>query len=165
MEVDRAHRLPKPSHIPEKLPRDVRARIHFYGVKELMQYTRHSPLPDPHADILYSDLSQVTICKNLNSIGKIPQNHSIIYKWRFSTKILDHKGISFSINNLEQGLKILRSWAILPNNEDNITDKSTLGKISQDWQKSQMNLLPIARYYAFYKTACCSFMESKIPQM
>lgn len=141
LEIDRAHRLPKPSHISEKLPRDVIARIHFFEVKDqLMQFARrNSPLPDPYTGIiLYADLSQATILarKNLNSITKILRNHSMIYKWGFPTKILvDHKGTSYSINNLEQGLKILRSWGILPK-EDNIPDKSTPGKVSQDWQKS-----------------------------
>lgn len=47
--IDRAHRLPKPSHIPEKLPIDDLAKIHFYHVKDLLlQYAhQHSPLPDP----------------------------------------------------------------------------------------------------------------------
>lgn len=40
--IDRAHRLPKPPHIPEKLPRDVIAKMHFFQMKDmLMQYARH----------------------------------------------------------------------------------------------------------------------------
>lgn len=44
--IDRIHRLPK--HIPEKLPRDTIARIHYYRVKEkLMSVTRRTGnLPD-----------------------------------------------------------------------------------------------------------------------
>lgn len=151
LEIDRAHRLPKPPHISEKLPRDVIAKIHFYEVKDqLMQYARrNSPLPDPLTGIvLYADLSQATILarKNLNSITKILRNHSMIYRSGFPTQILvEHKGTSYSINNLEQGLKILRSWGILPKDEVIISDKSTPGKMPQDWQKNQMNPLYTVR--------------------
>lgn len=151
LEIDRAHRLPKPPHISEKLPRDIIAKIHFYEVKDqLMQYARrNSPLPDPLTGIvLYADLSQATILarKNLNSITKILRNHSMIYRSGFPTKILvEHKGTSYSINNLEQGLKILRSWGILPKDEVIISDKSTPGKMPQDWQKNQMNPLYTVR--------------------
>lgn len=105
-----------------------------------MQYARrHSPLPDPYAGIiLYSDLSQETILarKNLNSIMKILRNHSVIYKWGFPTKLLvDYKGTSYSINSLDQGLKILRSWGLIPNIENNRMDTNTPGPISQDWNK------------------------------
>lgn len=31
--IDGAHRLPKPPHIAEQIPRDVIARIHFFHVK------------------------------------------------------------------------------------------------------------------------------------
>lgn len=139
LEIDR---LPKPPHISEKLPRDVIARIHFYEVNDqLMQYAqRNSLLPDPYTVIvLYTDLSQATILarKNLNSITKILQNHSMIYRWGFPKKRLaEHKGTSYSIKNLEQGLKILRSWGILPKDEVNISDKSTPGKMPQDWHKN-----------------------------
>lgn len=60
--VDRAHRLPKPQHLPDKIPRDVLARMHFFHVKDdLMHFSRqHSPLPDPYMGI-FSDLSQYTM--------------------------------------------------------------------------------------------------------
>lgn len=31
--MDQAHRLPKPKHLPEKIPRAVIARIHLFHVK------------------------------------------------------------------------------------------------------------------------------------
>ena len=143
LEIDRAHRLPKPQHIAEKLPRDVIARIHFFGVKDqLMQYARrHSPLPDPYAGIiLFSDLSQATILarKNMNSITKIFRNHGMIYKWGFPTKLLiDYKGSSYAIKSLDQGLKLLRSWGLIPNQEIDKMDVSAPGPIPQDWKKKE----------------------------
>lgn len=39
--VNRAHRLPKPNHLPDNVPCDIFARIHFYHIKdELMQSAR-----------------------------------------------------------------------------------------------------------------------------
>lgn len=80
--IDRAHILPKPSHLPENPPRDVIARIHFFHVKgQLMRYSiQHPALPDPFA--LYTDLSQATTMsrQNLVPITKILQNHEILYK-------------------------------------------------------------------------------------
>ena len=62
--VDRAHRLPKPKFLPEKVPRDVIARIHFFHVKDdLMHFSRKNhPLPAPYSDVsVYADLSQYTM--------------------------------------------------------------------------------------------------------
>lgn len=122
--IDRAHRLPKPPHIQEKLPRDVITRIHFFQMKDmLMQYVRHhTPLPDPYAGIiLYSDLSQATVLawKNLKFITKILCNHKIFYRWGFPTKlIIERNKLSYSIYTIEEGLKTLKSWVLLPNKEN-----------------------------------------------
>lgn len=63
---DRAHRLPKPQHISEKLPRDVIAQINLYHFKDLL--IQRVPLPDPYAGIIfYSDQT------------KILHNHNIKY--------------------------------------------------------------------------------------
>lgn len=46
--IDRIHRLRQPRHIPEKLPRDTIARIHYYKVKEKLMYVtrRADNLPE-----------------------------------------------------------------------------------------------------------------------
>lgn len=138
--VDRAHRLPKPKHLPEKVPRDVIARIHFFHVKEdLMRYTRkNSPLPDPYADIsVYSDISQHTMQarRNLATLTKLFQNHKIPYTWGFPTKIIvTRESKSYAITNLENGLKLARKWQLLPEEDENPTPSHS-HKISQEWQK------------------------------
>lgn len=140
--IDRAHRLPKPPHIQEKLPRDVITRIHFFQMKDmLMQYARHhTPLPDPYAGIiLYSDLSQATILarKNLNSITKILHNHKIIYKWGFPTKlIIERNNMSHSIYTIEEGLKTLKTWGLLPNEECISSNKNPKEKMTSPWNVS-----------------------------
>lgn len=62
--VDRAHRLPRPSHLPDNVPRDAIAKIYFFQVKQdLMKFAKcNSPLPDPYSGItLFTDLCQHTI--------------------------------------------------------------------------------------------------------
>lgn len=99
-----------------------------------MQYAHHhSPLPDPYAGIvLYLDVSQATIlaCKNLNSITKVLRNHKILYRWEFPTKLL----IKRAIHNMEEGLKTLQQWGLLPHGEDNLSKNSLPGKLPQQWQ-------------------------------
>lgn len=58
--IDRAHRLPKPLFLPERTPRDVIAKIHFFHVKDqLMAFFRQrNNLPKPYANILlFTNLS------------------------------------------------------------------------------------------------------------
>ena len=140
--IDRAHRLPKPSHITAKLPRDVIAKIHFFQTKDmLMHFARHhAPLPDPYAGIiLYSDLSQATILarKNLNPITKILRNHKLIYRWGFPTKLsVEKDNMSHTIHTLEDGLKILKKWNLLPNDESTPIDGTTKEKLTAPWNVS-----------------------------
>lgn len=118
--IDRAHRLPKPSFLPDQIPRDVIARIHFYHIKvQLMRFARqHPPLPDPFSGIaLYADLSQATLTArhNLVLITKILCNHKILYKWGFPAKLLlEMHNESNAITSLEKGLELLRRWRLLP---------------------------------------------------
>lgn len=127
--IDRAHRLPKPLHIPEKLPRDVIARIHFYHIKDLLMQSarQHVPLPDPYAGIFfYSDLSQATLLarKNLNSITKLLRTHNLKYRWGFPTKlIIDRNDVSYNIHTLDDGLKLVGKWGLHPMDENNSQSK------------------------------------------
>lgn len=120
MEIDRAHRLPKPSHLPASTPRDVLARIHFFTVKEKVMHAakRTARLPDPFANIaLYADLSKATMenRRQLSTITKALQNHKIPYKWGFPTKLLiTHQNKTHVVRTLSMGLTLLRNWHIIP---------------------------------------------------
>lgn len=83
--IDMAHRLPKPSYLPERVPRDVIARIHDFHIKDQLMYftCKRNSLPEPYSEILrYIDLSKATIQahKNLITITKILRNNNILYK-------------------------------------------------------------------------------------
>lgn len=131
--IDRAHRLPKPAHIPDTVPRDVIARIHFYHVKDqLMRYSRQNvSLPDPYAGIsLYADLSQATLSarNNLIPITKILRNHKILYKWGFPAKLtITMNNASHTINSLDRGLELLRQWGLLPRDDNSQISASRPG--------------------------------------
>lgn len=88
IEVDRAHRIPKPKFLPDTAPRDTLARIHYYHVKERgMAAAKRSPaVPEEFNGIsLYADISQQTGLnrKKLAPLTKILRNNSIIYRWGF----------------------------------------------------------------------------------
>lgn len=120
MIIDRAHRLVKPAHIPDNVPRDVIVRIHFYHIKDrLMRYSRqNAALPDPYAGIaIYADLSQATLAarNNLIPITKILRNHKILYKWGFPAKLsVTLNNTHHTISSLEKGLELLRGVGLLP---------------------------------------------------
>lgn len=120
LEIDRAHRLPKPPHLPAEKPRDVLARIHFFNAKEKVMFAaKRSPnLPDPFTAIaLYTDLSKVTMenRRQLATITKALQNHRIPYKWGFPTKLLiTFQSKTHVVRTLQADLHLLRLWRIIP---------------------------------------------------
>lgn len=137
--VDRAHRLPKPKFLPDSVPRDVIARIHFFHVKDdLMRFSRKNhPLPAPYSDIsVYADLSQHTMLarKKLSSITKLLQNHKIPYSWGFPTKLLIVKdNRTLVIKSLEEGLALAKRWDLLPEGAQVLPTKQAPARMSPEW--------------------------------
>lgn len=129
MEIDRAHRLPKPYHLPTSTPRDVLALIHFFTVKEKVMYAakRATRLPDPFTNIaLYADLSKTTMenRRQLATITKVLQNHKIPYKWGFPTKLLiTHQNKTYAVRTLPMGLTLLRNWHMIPEETPHPSDQ------------------------------------------
>lgn len=67
--VDRIHRIPKPSFLPENTPRDVLLRVHFYHIKEqILTISRRTDIRHPqYADLqLLLDLSRHTLQQRRN---------------------------------------------------------------------------------------------------
>lgn len=118
--IDRIHRIAKPSHLTTSVPRDVLMRFHFYHTKEklLMGLRAKSPLPAPYTGIqLFPDLSKYTfqLRRQLNPITKGLQNHKLQYKWRYpATILIVHNGQTHAIGDLDEDLKLLHSWGIVP---------------------------------------------------
>ena len=139
--IDRIHRLPKPSHLPETVPRDVLLRLHFFHIKEqLMQVMRkHESVPQQYQDLqFYADLSQHTLLKrrNLNTVTKVLRNHRIIYRWGYPTKLSVTKdNRTFTITSLERGLDLLRDWGILPEIDEGSTSDRNPRRIEPEWRQ------------------------------
>lgn len=90
--IDRVHRVPKLSFLPEEVPRDVILQVHFFQVKEqlLAAFYRPYQLPEQVVKLqLLPDLSQFALQqhKNLISITKAFKNHNILYKWKYMVKL------------------------------------------------------------------------------
>lgn len=121
--IDGIHRLPKPSHLPENLPRDVLTRVHFYHTKEQLMaaFRKNSQPPERFSRIqLFADLSQFTMQKHksLLPVTKALHNHTIPYCWGYPIKlIITHEGITTTITSLEEGLALLCSLDIIPENK------------------------------------------------
>lgn len=77
-------------------------------------------LPDPYASLqLFSDLSQHTLqrCRQLNTITKALRNHHIHYQWVELAKLLiTYNGSKHSVSFLQDGLRLLSDWIIIPAN-------------------------------------------------
>ena len=118
--IDRIHRIPKPRHLADTVPRDVLLRIHFYQAKEQILHKARTlqTLPAPYADIqMYADLFQHTLQlrRQLSTVTKALANHKITYKWRHPATILvTHNGIPHTVSTIEGGTKLLLSWGIIP---------------------------------------------------
>lgn len=118
--IDRIHRIAKPRHLEEAVPRDVLLRVHFFQAKEqiLSRARALRNLPAPYADIqLYADLSQHTLQlrRQLKTVTKALTSHKIVCKWRHPATILvTHNGIPHSVPTIEGGMKLLHSWGIVP---------------------------------------------------
>ena len=140
--VDRAHRLPKPKFLPEKVPRDVIARVHFFHIKDdLMRFSRkNQPLPAPYSNIsVYSDLSQHTMMarKNLSSITKLLQNSKITYSWGFPTKLLiTRDNRTFAIRNVEEGIDLAKKWNLLPEDAQDPRPTSSPARLPPEWSNT-----------------------------
>lgn len=120
MQVDRIHRLPNPSHLPDNIPRDVLMQVHFYQTKEQLMsaFHKHQQSPEKYAHIqIFVDLSQFTMQKrkSLLPVTKALRNHNIPYRWGYPVKLAaTHKANTTVINCVENGLAFLGSLDILP---------------------------------------------------
>lgn len=134
--IDRAHRLLKPPHILEKLPRDVIDKIHFFLNERFADAIRKAPHTTPRS-LCRDNLATILARKNLNLITKILHNHKIIYRWAFPTKlIIESYNMSHSIYTIEEGLKTLKMCRLLPNEESISTNKNPKEKMTSPWNAS-----------------------------
>lgn len=82
--IDRIHRLPKPAHLPDNIPRDVLMRVHFFHMKEqfMLAFRKNAQPPEQYTTIqVFADLSQFTMQKrkSLITVTKALHNHNIVY--------------------------------------------------------------------------------------
>ncbi|CAH2224271.1 Hypothetical predicted protein [Pelobates cultripes] len=117
--VDRVHRVPKPSYLPDSTPRDVLIRAHFYHIKELILKT-HRSKPNPHEEYptvrILADLSAATLRKRreYQQVTTELRNRGLRYRWGFPTKlIVTRNGDTKILSNPEEGIKTQAEWGPL----------------------------------------------------
>lgn len=139
--VDRIHRLPKPSFLPDKISRDVILRMHFFHVKDRLMpaMRKRNNVPSQYHDLqFYPTLSQHTLQRrrSLNSLTKALRNHNISYRWGFPTKlIITKQNREFTVDSLDKGISLLREWEILLELDENITPAASKHASTSDWKK------------------------------
>lgn len=122
--IDRIHRLPKPAYLPDDIPCDVIMRVHFYHVKDqfMSNFRKAKHLPEGFSHLqIYADLSQFTLQKrkSLSTITKALRNHNITYRWGYPVKLtITYNDTTSVITTLTDGLALLCSWDILPEQEN-----------------------------------------------
>lgn len=92
---------------------------------------QRNTLPEPYSGIsLYTDLYQATTQahNNLITITKIWRNNNIPYKWKFPTKLsIDRNNRNDLVSSLDEGLNLMKSWGLLPQEKDDISDPPSYG--------------------------------------
>lgn len=95
----------------------------------MLAVKRACRMPEPCSTIkLYADLSKAKMVhrRHLTTIIKVLQNHKIVCKWGFPTKLtVTHQGKSHTIYTLAAGLHLLKTWHIIPEEEPVPTPPST----------------------------------------
>lgn len=136
--VDRIHRVPKPSFLPDTIPRDLLLRMHFFHIKDRVLQASRRPenIPQQYANIrLLPDLSRHTLqrCRNLLTITKALSNHKILHKWKYPVTLsITHDGITVTVSTLEEGINALRRWNIIPDQPNPQSVGPTI--IQNEWQ-------------------------------
>lgn len=147
-EIDRIHRLPKPKHLPDKIPRDVLLRVHFFQIKEdFMKKSRNSQVISekyPHLQF-FSDVSQFTISfrRRFATVTKVLRDRNIPYRWGYPSKLIVHKDkTDFSITTLEQALVLLKKWKLVHDADLPCLSNEAPSRIEQDWHPSTTRKSP-----------------------
>lgn len=139
--IDRAHRLPKPKGLPDAVPRDTIARIHFFHVKEELMLTARKlqQLPDPFQQVkLFTDLSQATLQarRRLAPVTIALRKNDIMYRWGFPTRIvLSRNGATHLIRSMEEGITVLGMLGISLPPPQPTHQRVETQKIQKEWEQ------------------------------
>ncbi|CAH2330821.1 Hypothetical predicted protein, partial [Pelobates cultripes] len=123
--VDRAHRVPCPSHLPDTTPRDVLIRVHYYYVKEhILRASRNKAKPpeDYPTVHLFTDISAVTL-RRRKEFAPVTMRY-VTGRMRYvtggvsPTKLLAmREGSLKPIMSPEDGVRKLKAWGITPHGD------------------------------------------------
>lgn len=86
---------------------------------------------------VFTELSQYTMQKHksLISVTKALQNHNIVYRWGYPTKLtITCEGKSSVITSLQEGLALLCSWDILPEQNSKGSTSTSRLDTQNEWQ-------------------------------
>lgn len=112
--IDRAHRITKPSYLPNTTTRDVLACIHLYtsNHKAMAAACTKPTLSEKfNGLVLYADLSTATLnnSQQFLTLTKALHKHNITFQWGRPTKlIITHQGKKHVLHSLDKGIQFLK---------------------------------------------------------
>lgn len=116
--IDRTHCIAKPTSLPDIVPRDVLARIHFFHKKDraMAAVCNAGKLSDPFSHInIYADLSATTLTRHrqFSPITAALRDKMILYN-RFFPAILQvtYQGQKYILHSLAEARKLPQQWDI-----------------------------------------------------
>lgn len=72
--------------------------------------------------------------RQLSTITKALRNHKIEYRWKQPSKLLIQKNDTYhTITSVEQGIKLLHAWGIIPEPTPPIGAKKNPEKLTPQW--------------------------------
>uniref|UniRef100_A0A8C5QIC2 Transposase element L1Md-A101/L1Md-A102/L1Md-A2 n=1 Tax=Leptobrachium leishanense TaxID=445787 RepID=A0A8C5QIC2_9ANUR len=116
--MDRIHRLPKPPSAPQKAPRDVILKLHYYKPREDILRALRKPdvLGSQYGHLaVYPDFSKATLQQRrlFRPITTTLRSAGILYRWGFPTKLVVLRdGTTTVFNSTEEGRTTLESWGL-----------------------------------------------------
>uniref|UniRef100_A0A8C5P9T8 Transposase element L1Md-A101/L1Md-A102/L1Md-A2 n=1 Tax=Leptobrachium leishanense TaxID=445787 RepID=A0A8C5P9T8_9ANUR len=115
---DRIHRLPKPPSAPERSPRDVLLRLHYFKPREDVLRALRTPdvlKPEYEHISIFPDLSKATLQhrRNFRPVTEALRAHGVSYRWGFPVKLLVVRNGTFhAITSVEAGTRLLKVWGM-----------------------------------------------------
>uniref|UniRef100_A0A8C5PBN0 Uncharacterized protein n=1 Tax=Leptobrachium leishanense TaxID=445787 RepID=A0A8C5PBN0_9ANUR len=138
--MDRIHRIPKPPSAPQKAPRDVILKMHYYKPREdVLRAMRKPEILGSQYDHLeiYPDFSKATLQQRrlFHPLTTSLRDAGILYRWGFPTKLIVLcDGVTTVLTSPTEGRITLESWG-LQLNKDAQERRSTLKKVTPDWRQ------------------------------
>uniref|UniRef100_A0A8C5WJQ2 Uncharacterized protein n=1 Tax=Leptobrachium leishanense TaxID=445787 RepID=A0A8C5WJQ2_9ANUR len=141
---DRIHRLPRPPSAPERSPRDVILRLHYFKPREDVLRALRSPdalKPEYDHISIFPDLSKATLQnrRNFRQVTEVLRANGVSYRWGFPVKLLVARNGAFHvITSVDAGTRLLKVWGMEqqgPSSSPTTPARGSTQRLDPEWRK------------------------------